>query len=82
MHNRRSNVKIQHNIEVSVPNVDVFVMKSFSSNKFSILYLSANLSPNVLLVDLQYSDEFLELMESIDIVVDFIHWNGGFKIIS
>ena len=40
MHNRRSNVKIQHNIEVSVPNVDVFVMKSFSSNKFSkFIYL-------------------------------------------
>ena len=71
----------QHDIKFSVPNGDFVAMKSFSSNKFRNLYLSTNFSPNFLLVDLQYSDEFLELRESIDSVVDFIHENSGFLII-
>ena len=32
-------------------------------------------------MDLQYSYEFFELMESINSVVDFIHGNVGFKIV-
>ena len=58
MYKRISNVTFQHDIKVSSPNGDFVVMNIFSSNKFGKLYLSANLSPNVLLVDLQHSNEF------------------------
>ena len=66
MHNRRSNVTFQHYMKLSVPNGDVVMIKSFSSNKFSKLYRSANLSPNLLLADLQYTDDFF--------VIDVKHW--------
>ena len=56
-------------------------MAGFSSIKFSKLYLSANFSPNTLLQQVQFTDEFFEIMDRIEDVVDYIHDNGGFTIV-
>lgn len=41
-------------------------MDSFSSNKFSKLYLCSSLSRNTLLEQIQYTDDFFELLNNID----------------
>ena len=81
MHKIRPKVKFQHDIEVLVPNRHFVTTKSFSYNKFRQLSPSTNIYPNVLLTDLQHTNDFFEFMERIDSVVEFIHRNGGFTMI-
>jgi len=81
MHHRRSSIAIQHDVELFGADNLNLTMENFSSNKFSKLYLSSNLSPNILLQQMQYTEEFFDLLDRIDRVMDFIRDNGGFTII-
>jgi hypothetical protein len=81
MHQRRSNIAFQHDIDITSYKHTTISMKNFSSLQFSKLYLSGNVSPNVLLEQIQFTAEMFEMMACIDRVLAYIHNNGGFTII-
>ena len=73
MHHRRSNIAFQHDIEVSFDNGDSISMDAFSSTQFSKLYLSENLSPSILLQQLQMTTEMFDIEDTMQDVIRFIH---------
>ena len=73
MHHRRSNIAIQHDIEVSFDNGNRISMDAFSSTQFSKLYLSENLPPSILLQQLQMTTEMFEIEDKMQNVINFIH---------
>jgi hypothetical protein len=83
MHHRRSSIAFQHDVTFSTEfqgNQKDVVMHGFSSNKFSKLYLSTNLSPSTLIEQVLYTDEFFQLLDKLEQVLSLIHMNGGFTV--
>jgi hypothetical protein len=85
MHHRQLRIAIQHDIVLSslesCPGKSV-IMNLFSSNKFTSLYLTEPFSPNVTLSQLDMtSEEYFNVMECIENVVELINKNEGFTTI-
>ena len=81
MISNRSNLAFIHNIRlVDGIGTDITV-NNFSSTKFSLLYLSQRLSPSIKISALNMTDEYFDLLDSIDEVVSYINSNGGFTVV-
>ena len=80
MNHRRSSVKFEFDIFVQAGLYMQFNMRRFSSNKFSSLFFTHTLSPNVMLQQLQFSEEFFEIETVVQNVTQFINDNGGFTV--
>ena len=76
----RSNLSLQHSIRIDTQQVKL-IQNDFSSLKFSHLYLSNDIPSNVKVSSLRVSEEFWELEDCIESVVDFINENGGWTVV-
>ena len=56
-------------------------MNKFSSNAFTSLFLSSDISPIVQITQLQLTDTFFELEEKVTAIVKLINEGGGFTVI-
>ena len=85
MLSRRSNLVIDHslnirNIRSNAVQWNCYI-ENFSSNKFSMLYQSSPFPSSLRADALQLTDEYWNLVEAIDNVVELINDNGGFTIV-
>ena len=82
IHFKRSSIAIQHDIiltNLASPNKDTISVNSFSSNKFTKLYLSLYLSPSIILSQLDIvPPEYFNIVEAIQNVIGYINRNRGF----
>ena len=83
MHHRRSSIALQFDIAImnDLDGEQVISMNSFSSNRFSKLFLTESISPSVLLQQLQFTNEFFALEDKVIEMVNYINENGGFTVI-
>ena len=78
---RRSNLVIDHSLTIESRNFEwKHYCEHFSSNKFSMLYQSSPFPSTICASDLQFTDEYFELQEKIERVVDLINSDGGFTV--
>ena len=56
-------------------------MSNFSSSKFSMLYLSKVLPPSIAQSEISLTDDFFDILDSIDKVIELINDNYGFTVI-
>ena len=75
-----SNLSLQHSIRINTQQLKL-IQNDFSSLKFSHLYLSNDIPSNVKVSSLQVSEEFWELEDCIESVVNFINENGGWTVV-
>lgn len=78
---RRSSIAFQHDIEATLPNGFKISMEKFSSNAFTKLFMSENLSPSILLQRLQMTDEMFDIEDHLEDIIAHINNNEGFTIV-
>ena len=81
MHHHRSSIGFQLYFEFEDDHGNKLFMLAFSSNKFMKLILTGKLKPNILLQQLQYTNEFIDIMDAVSSVVSYINTNGCFTVI-
>ena len=81
MNHRISNIAFDHSILVETQESGPIRMSNFSSSKFSMLYLSKVLPPSIAQSEISLTDEFFEILDSIDNVIQLINDNDGFTVI-
>lgn len=81
VYSRISNIVIVLDISVRMPNGEVLHMERFSSQRFSMYFLNQMFPPTTRVHMLDNTDSFVDLMDCIDNVVEYINNNGGFTAI-
>ena len=81
MNHRRSCLALVHSVSLKKDSEVVVSMRKFSSNKFSKIYLTKYISPNVKVRELRHTQAYFDLIDKINQVVAYINSNGGFTVI-
>ena len=82
MNSRVGSIVLVHSVEFSASgNNKAFVMEDFSSLSFSSIYLKYAISPSVKSNQLDYTDMYYRLTDTIDKVVEYINSKGGFTVV-
>ena len=77
---RRNNMIIDHSLNIEHPSWTGYI-KSFSSLRFSSLYQTSVFSTSIRRDVLELSEQYYELDDSINRVVELVNENGGFTVV-
>jgi hypothetical protein len=78
---RQSPIAFHHDVEATLPNGFKISMEKISSNAFTKLFMSENLSPSILLQQLQMTDEMFDIEDHLEDIISYINSNEGFPIV-
>ena len=82
MHHRRSSIAFQFDVCLHNPFTgQSLTMSNFSSNAFTSLFLTESISPSILLQQLQFTDAFFKMEDTVNSIVNLVNRNGGFTVI-
>ena len=77
---RKNSMIIDHSLKIRKGNWDAYI-PNYSSIRFSMLYQTNVFSGQIRRDELELSEKYFELVESIGHCMDFINANGGFTIV-
>jgi hypothetical protein len=75
-----ANVTFEHTISIVLGMLKIG-LDTFSSTKFSLLYMKERLPPSIRISALRMTDQFFDLYDTMERVINFINANGGFTAI-
>ena len=81
MHTRVGNITLVYHISVICNGDTLLTMNEFLSSRFSKLYMKNPFSTTVGINQIDGTDEYFNLQDCIDKVIEYINGNGGFTVL-